>query len=122
MSTGAYEMKKLLATIALLCLSSTVLAHDIYSDLRDGAGHLCCNGQDCRPVQATVLPNGSYYLPTTNEIIPADRATPSPDDRFHHCTYDQWASFESGDEAVWGEVTRTYLKIADCCRSDNNVE
>jgi hypothetical protein len=28
MSTGVYEMKKLLATIALLCLSSTVLAHD----------------------------------------------------------------------------------------------
>ena len=41
--------------------SSTVLAHDIYSNLRDRAGHLCCNGQDCRPVQATVLPNGSYY-------------------------------------------------------------
>ena len=80
-------MKKLVATIALLCLSSTVLAHDIYSNLRDRAGHLCCNGQDCRPVQPIVLPNGSYYLPTTNEIIPADRATPSPDDRFHHCIY-----------------------------------
>jgi hypothetical protein len=39
------------------------------------------------PVEAKVLPNGSYYLPKTNEIIPADRATPSPDDRFHHCTY-----------------------------------
>src|SRR5262249_29050692 len=61
------EMKKLLATIALLCLSSTVLAHDIYSNLRDRAGHLCCNGQDCRPVQATVLPDGNYYLPTTGE-------------------------------------------------------
>jgi hypothetical protein len=43
-------MKKLLATIALLCLSSTVLAHDIYSNLRDRAGRLCCNGQDCKPV------------------------------------------------------------------------
>jgi hypothetical protein len=81
------EMKKLVATIALLCLSSTALAHDIYSNLRDRAGHLCCNGQDCKPVQAKVLPNGSYYLPRTNEIIPADMATPSPDDRFHHCTY-----------------------------------
>src|SRR5262245_54216347 len=80
-------MKVLLVAIALLCLSSTVLAHDIYSNLRDRTGHLCCNGQDCRPVHVTVLPNGSYYLPTTNEIIPADRATPSPDDRFHHCTY-----------------------------------
>jgi hypothetical protein len=85
-------MKALLAAIALLCLSTSVLAHDIYSNLHDRAGHLCRNGQDCRPVQATVLPNGSYYLPTTNEIIPADRAAPSPDDRFHHCTI-QWPLF-----------------------------
>jgi hypothetical protein len=81
------EMNKLLATIALLCLSSTVLAHDIYSNLRDRAGKLCCGGQDCMPVEAKVLPNGSYYLPKTNEIIPADMATSSPDDRFHHCFY-----------------------------------
>src|SRR5260370_39556200 len=81
------EMKKLVAAIALLCLSSTVLAHDIYSNLRDRDGRFCCNGQDCRPVQVIVLPNGSYYLPRTNEIIPADRGTPSTDDRFPHCTY-----------------------------------
>src|SRR5262245_45286000 len=57
------KMKKLVATIALLCLSSTVLAHDIYSNLRDRAGHLCCNGQDCRPVQPTVLPDGKLLSP-----------------------------------------------------------
>jgi len=91
------EMKALVATIALLCLSSTVLAHDIYSNLRDRDGHLCCGGQDCRPVQVTVLPNGSYYLPATNEIIPADMASPSPDDRFHQCTYSAVANaFEPG--------------------------
>jgi hypothetical protein len=67
--------------------SNTVLAHDIYSNLRDRDGHFCCNGQDCKPVEATVLPNGNYYLPATNEIIPADMASPSPDDRFHHCFY-----------------------------------
>jgi hypothetical protein len=39
-------MKWLAAPIALLCLSSTVLAHDIYSGFRDRHGHLCCNGQD----------------------------------------------------------------------------
>ena len=55
-------MKKLVATIALLCLSSTVSGHDIYSNLRDRDGHLCCGGQDCEPVEARVLPNGSYYL------------------------------------------------------------
>jgi hypothetical protein len=87
MSTGDYEMKKLAATIALLCLSSTVLAHDIYTGLRDREGHLCCGGRDCMPVEALALPNGSYYLPGSDEIIPADMAAPSPDGRFHRCTY-----------------------------------
>jgi hypothetical protein len=87
-------MKALVATIALLCLSSTVLAHDIYSGLRDRNGHLCCGGQDCKPVQATVLPNGSYYLPETDEIIPAEMATPSPDDRFHRCAHNEANEFE----------------------------
>ena len=74
-------MKELLAAIVLLCLSTSVLAHDIYSNLRDRDGHLCCGGHECKPVQVTVLPDGNYYLPTTDEIIPADMATPSPDDR-----------------------------------------
>jgi hypothetical protein len=95
-------MDKWLATIALLCLSSTVLAHDIYSNLRDRAGNLCCNGQDCRPVHATVMPDGNYYLPTTDETIPADVATPSPDDRFHHCTYPHWyVGVDSSGSPVW---------------------
>src|SRR5215470_5117149 len=81
------EMKALMATLVLLCLSSTVLAHDIYSNLRDRDGHLCCGGQDCRPVQVTVLPTGNYFLPETAEIIPAGMATPSTDDRYHHCIY-----------------------------------
>src|SRR5262245_66663754 len=96
--------------------SSTVFAHDIYRNLRDKTERYCCNGQDCRPVQFTVLPNGSYYLPTTNEIIPADRATPSPDDRFHHCTYSATAyDFEpdggpmSGGGGIGGEVTRCFF-------------
>jgi hypothetical protein len=38
-------------------------------------------------VEALALSNGTYYLPATGEIIPADMATPSPDDRFHRCTY-----------------------------------
>jgi hypothetical protein len=82
-------MKALVATIALLCVSNTVtvLAHDIYSNLRDRDGHLCCGGEDCKPVEAVGLPDGSYYLPGSDETIPADMATPSPDERFHHCIY-----------------------------------
>ena len=99
------QMKALMATIALLCLSSTVLAHDIYTNLRDRNGNPCCGGEDCMPVEATVLPDGNYYLPASGEIIPADMATPSPDNRFHRCTYphlapianefDRWPAWKS---------------------------
>jgi hypothetical protein len=101
-------MKALVATIALLCLSSSVLAHDIYSRLRDRNGNLCCGGEDCKPVEATVLPNGSYYLPTTNEIIPADMAAPSPDDRFHRCAYYPMANeFDRWGGPVWESTPKT---------------
>jgi len=101
-------MKALLATIALLCMSSTVLAHDIYNNLRDRAGHLCCGGQDCKPVEAKVLPNGNYYLPATREIIPADMATPSPDDRFHHCIYYPLAKpVDPWSKPVWESTPKT---------------
>ena len=106
--TGA-EMKELPAAILLLCVSTTVLAHDIYSDLRDRDGNLCCNGQDCKPVEATVLPDGNYYLPATKEIIPADMATPSPDDRFHRCAYPQWAPManEFDSRPTWKSTPAT---------------
>src|SRR5262245_7839018 len=110
-------------SLAPLCLSSTVLAHDIYSNLRDRNGHLCCNGQDCKPVEATVLPDGNYYLPKTDEIIPADMAAPSPDDRFHHCThypmsnewFDRWGAplFESEPKirCFFAPMNSSYLSL-----------
>jgi len=101
-------MKELLATIALLCLSSTVLAHDIYSGFRDRNGNLCCNEKDCKPVHARVLPDGSYYLPASDETIPADMATPSPDDRFHHCTdYSVYIGSDPWGGPVWETAPKT---------------
>ena len=106
-STGN-EMKALMATFALLCVSSAVLAHDIYSNLRDRDGHLCCGGQDCKPVEAVALPDGNYYLPGTDEVIPADMATPSPDDRFHHCVYYPMFPIEfDRDGPVWEDKPKT---------------
>jgi hypothetical protein len=52
------------------------------------------------------LPDGNYYLPTTDETIPADMATPSPDDRFHHCTYYPVANDVEG-YPVWGSKPKT---------------
>jgi hypothetical protein len=106
-------MKVVLAAIALLCLSTIVLAHDIYTNLRDRDGNPCCGGEDCMPVEATVLPDGNYYLPATKEIIPADMATPSPDDRFHCCTYPLWAPIanEFDRSQTWrsAPTTRCFL-------------
>jgi len=99
-------------SVDLLCVSRSVLAHDIYSNLRDRDGHLCCNGQDCRPVEAIVLPNGNYYLPSTDEVIPADMASPSPDERFHHCTYYKIGNeFDRWGGPVWGDtpITRCFF-------------
>src|SRR6266478_9794906 len=106
------EMKKLVATIALLCVSSAVLAHDIYSGLRDRDGDLCCGGQDCVQVEAIALPNGDYYLPASDETIPAAMATPSPDERFHRCSYYPFANkFDPWDGPVYADkpVTRCFF-------------
>ena len=62
--------------LASMTVSNTVLAHDTYSNLRDRVGHLCCGGQDCKPVEAVALPDGNYYLPGTDEVIPVDLAVP----------------------------------------------
>ena len=108
---GNYAMRKLVATMALLCLSNAVLAHDIYSNLHDRDGNLCCGGQDCKPVKALPLPNGSYYLPESGETIPADMALPSPDERFHHCTYPSIApianKFDPWGRPIWEDKPKT---------------
>src|SRR5262249_50101914 len=114
-------MKKLVATLALLSLSNTALAHDIYSTLRDRDGHLCCGGQDCRPVEATVLPDGDYYLPRSDEIIPADMTSPSPDDRFHHCTYDPVANDFDPWGPFWESKRKTRCFFAPMNSSSNAV-
>jgi phytoene/squalene synthetase len=61
------------------------------------------------PVEATVLPDGNYYLPKTDEVIPADMATPSPDDRFHHCYYPMFSMANESDAngPVWERKLKT---------------
>src|SRR5262245_53239136 len=105
-----YACRLVIISLSLPCVSNTVLAHDIYSKLRDREGRLCCDGRDCKPVEATVLPDGSYYLPLTDEIIPADKATPSPDDRFHQCTYYPMLDIDRWGGPVWGSIkTRCFF-------------
>ena len=95
--------------LAIMTVSNIVLAHDIYSDLRDRDGNPCCGGQDCTPVQATVLPDGNDYLPKTDEVILADMAMPSPDDRFHHCYYPMFSMANESDAngPIWERKLKT---------------
>jgi len=45
---------------------------------------------------------------STEEIIPADMATPSPDDRFHDCSYYPVANeFDPWGYPVWGSKAKT---------------
>ena len=94
--------------LAIMTVSNTVLGHDIYSNLRDRDGHLCCGGQDCKPVEAIALPSGNYYLQQTGETIPADMAMPSPDNRFHHCFYHPIAkTVDPWSGPVWESEPKT---------------
>src|SRR5262249_22770535 len=106
-ATRVPENEKVGGNICPTLCVEYVLAHDIYSNLRGRDGHLCCGGQDCRPVQVIVLPNGSYYLPSTGEIMPAEMATPSPDDRFHHCICYPIATEFDRSGPVWESKPKT---------------
>jgi hypothetical protein len=59
------------------------------------------------PVEATVLPDGNYYLPKTDEVVPADMATPSPDDRFHHYYYPMFPMANGPNGPVWERRLKT---------------
>jgi hypothetical protein len=66
-------------------------------------------------VQVVVLPNGSYYLPTTDETIPADMATPSPDDRFHHhCIYHPWVNAVDPIFGPWRTNPKRDASLLQC--------
>jgi hypothetical protein len=106
-SVFAMALAVAVIVLATMTVSNPVLAHDIYSNLRDRDGHLCCGGQDCKPVQAVVLPNGNYYLPASGETIPADMAAPSPDDRFHHCIYHPWVNAVDPTFGPWDDKPKT---------------
>ena len=84
----------------LLCASNTVLAHDIYSNLRDRDGHLCCGGQDCEPVKVIVL----MAITICQRV---GKLKTIADDRFHHCTYYPMANEYDRRGPVWESKPKT---------------
>lgn len=72
--------------IGWLLAGDPAFGHDIYQNLRDLTGMLCCGGEECGPVE--VLPEvGGYYIISTGEHIPAAMVQVSPDERFHRCHF-----------------------------------
>jgi hypothetical protein len=62
-------------------------AHDIYTEMTKGTPCSRCSGKECGPVEVQVLDQDHYYLPASGETLPSQMARPSPDGRFHRCTY-----------------------------------
>lgn len=65
------------------------------SDMKDGGN---CEAVEAEPMTQHGGPSG-YFLPASGEFVPASQALPSPDERFHRCTYPKnevWRSRGSG--------------------------
>jgi len=84
--------------------------HDIYTQLTSGTMCARCGGNECEPVTAEPT-TGGYWLPGSGELIALERARPSPDNRFHRCSYPrnlQWHSRGAGQGPEgWIEVGKT---------------
>lgn len=64
-------------------------AHDQYKAWKTPAGLSCCNDHDCRPVTATMNPDGDWTANVDGRKVwvPASKLLkiPSPDGRSHWC-------------------------------------
>ena len=64
----------LVSAVILINLPLVVQAHDIYSDVVDGAGQSCCDNRDCQPVRYRVS-GGAVQMFVYGQwlVIPGDK-------------------------------------------------
>src|SRR5690348_12626188 len=103
--------------LALLLMTTPVLAHDWFTSLKDPVnGNVCCGGSDCKeipdsmlgtieltakgymvtltPEQIRIIAPGDGYEGTIHELISFDRVQPSRTGRFAACVvYDKVRCF-----------------------------
>src|SRR5262245_29978611 len=77
------------AALIAIALVKQAWGHSIYTQMTAGTMCARCSGEDCEPIQVetTETPMKGYYIPASGEFIPAAMAHPSPDERFHRCTW-----------------------------------
>jgi len=71
---------KRLALLLFVCTTIPALGHSWYESW-------CCNGQDCRPIEAervTARPDG-YHVEGYDRVVPYSEARPSGDKDYHVC-------------------------------------
>lgn len=108
-------MRTAVYVFAFLFTPGIAYGHDIYTELTKGTPCQCNDMERrCMPVEATSDGKGNYYLPSSDEIIPSERALPSPDERFHRCTGPlnmMWRSRGGGQGPEgWIEVPNNHSK------------
>jgi hypothetical protein len=63
--------------------------HDQYGDIRNRAGQLCCNRNDCKKIvkeeEVRILPEGGYTVKTSGEHVTEEKVADSPDEHWHIC-------------------------------------
>jgi len=98
MNLFAFIWMAALLTVLFAFVARPARGHDIYTQLTAGSMCARCGGSECEQVQAEPI-EGGYYLPASDEFIPAARSLASPDERFHRCSYPrnmQWRSRGAG--------------------------
>ena len=82
-------MRTISLTLVMILTVSPVAAHSWYQNLYDPNGRPCCNEQDCRPVEACRVRDGTLGILIDGRCIaiPWQQVvnTPSPDNRAHAC-------------------------------------
>lgn len=66
-------------------------AHDGYEHLRNPVtGASCCDDRDCKPVDVREIGESGSDYTWRGSYFPKRQSQPSPDDRWHVCSYTSW--------------------------------
>lgn len=83
-----------------------VRAHDVYTGIRNPVtGQSCCDERDCKPVEAREIGEDGDSYTWRGSRFPKRQSQPSPDERYHVCSYREW--FLNGQA---GEKIRCLLR------------
>jgi hypothetical protein len=63
--------------------------HDKYGGIRNKAGQLCCNRNDCKKIikeeEVKILREGGYTVKASGEHVDEEKVADSPDGEWHIC-------------------------------------